>query len=62
MLESLYETNGETCLLRDDGRSQRPNSTNVAELGERRGQQNQVVGSGSGRKKRERWLQVADER
>ena len=62
MLGSLREINGETCRRGDGGRSQRPNSTEAAELGERRGQQNHAEGSWSGRERKKRRIQVTDER
>ena len=62
MLGSLRETSGETCRRGDGGRSQRPNSTDAAALGERRGQQNHAEGSGSGRERKKRRIQVTDER
>ena len=62
MLGSLCELSGETCRRGDGGRSQRPNSTDAAELGERRGKQNQAEGSWSGRERKERRNQVTDER
>ena len=62
MRGSLCEVSGETCRRGDGGRSQRPNSTDAAELGERRGKQNQAEGSWSGRERKERRNQVTDER
>ena len=62
MLGSLREISGETCRRGDGGRSQRPNSTEAAELGERRGQQNHAEGSWSGRERKKRRIQVTDER
>jgi hypothetical protein len=62
MLGSLCEISGETCRRGDDGRSQRPNSTEVAELGERRGKQNHVEGSWSGRERQCQRTQETDER
>jgi hypothetical protein len=52
-LRSLRETSGETCSRGDGGRSQRLNSTDAKNLGERRGQQNHAEGSWSGREKEE---------
>ena len=62
MSGSLCEISGETCRQGDGGRSQRPNSTEAAELGERRGKQNHVEGSWSGRERKNRRIQVTDER
>jgi hypothetical protein len=62
MSGSLCEISGETCRRGDGGRSQRPNSTDAAGLGERRGQQNHAEGSWSGRERKERRIQVTDER
>jgi hypothetical protein len=61
-LRSLRETSGETCNRGDGGRSQRPNSTDARSLGERRGQQNHAEGSGAGREKEERRIQVTRQR
>ena len=70
MLGSLCEESGETpdrvrgrlCRRGDGGRSQRPNSTDAVELGERRGKQNHAEGSWSGRQRKERRIQMTDER
>ena len=62
MLGSLREISGETCRRGDGDRSQRPNSTEAAALGEMRGQQNHAEGSGSGRERKKRRIQVTDER
>ena len=61
-LRSLRETSGETCRRGGGGRSQRPNSTDARSQGERRGQQNHAEGSGSGREKEERRIQVTRQR